>query len=84
MVSRRCLIKCKSGLGLFDNSTILRSVKSILRSVKSQGIFWALVSGNPALGGHQVNKPRILSWPFPKKIQNSENILKETQVVDTM
>ena len=48
IVCRRSLNKCKSGPGLFDNSTNVRSVKIVLRSVKSQGVFWALVSGSPA------------------------------------
>ena len=47
MVCRRSLSKCKSGLRLFDNSTNVRSVKIVLRSVKNLGIFWALMSGNP-------------------------------------
>ena len=43
MVCRTSLSKCKSGLGLFDNSPNMRSVKIVLRSVKSQGIFFGLL-----------------------------------------
>ena len=33
----------------FDNSPNARSVKIVLRSVKSQGIFWVLMGGNPGI-----------------------------------
>ena len=40
------LKKCNSECGLFDNSLNAKSVKIVLRSGKSQGIY-VLMSGNP-------------------------------------
>ena len=57
--AEKALSKCKSGLGLFDKSPNVRSVKIVLRSVNGQGkareFFWALMCGNPELGKNNRN-----------------------------